>query len=37
MNEKSVRNGWLWPDFIEKILGFDALVFDIGDTDPMAR
>lgn len=33
MNEKSVGNGRLWPAFKEKILGFDALVFDRGDTD----
>jgi len=32
MNEKSVENGRLLPAF-KKILGFDALVFDRGDTD----
>jgi hypothetical protein len=33
MNEKSVGNGRLWPALKEKTLGFDALVFDRGDTD----
>ena len=33
MNEKSVENGRLLPAFKKKILGFDALVFDRGDTD----